>query len=148
MISVVACCHGAKLSSAPARIPLGISDRNTIKQILLICFILFPIRCLRTEGSSQSIEIQQKSGPFSGLARCETQDLYNTDKSDMNESQSWTLPSLNFLRADLTWLEMYLWLFLLHPCLHSDETRYNLNNWCFWLLNILNLLNKSNHKWL
>ena len=81
-------------------------------------------------------------------ARCETQDLYNTDAPDMNESQSWSLSSLNFLSADLTWLDMYIWLSVLNPCLHSGETWYDLNNWCFWLLNILNLLNKNNHKWL
>jgi len=40
-----------------------------------------------------------------------------------------------------------IWLSLLNPYLHSGETRYDLNNWYFWLLNILNLLNKSNHKW-
>jgi len=40
------------------------------------------------------------------LARCATQDLYNTDASDMNKSQSFSLPSLNFLSADLTWLDM------------------------------------------
>ena len=81
-------------------------------------------------------------------ARCGTQDLYNTDAPDMNESQSWSLSSLNFLSADLTWLDMYIWLSVLNPCLHSGETWYDLNNWCFWLLNILNLLNKNNHKWL
>ena len=80
------------------------------------------------------------------LARCETQVLYNTDTPDMNGSQSWSWPSLNFLTADLTWLDMYIWLSLLNPCLHSDETRYNLNNWSLWLLNILNLLNKSKLK--
>ena len=82
------------------------------------------------------------------LARCETQDLYNTDTSDMNESRSWSLPSLKFLSAELTWLDMFIWLSLFNPCLHSGETRYNLNKWCFGLLNILNLLNKSNRKWL
>ena len=31
-------------------------NRNvSIKQVLLICFILFPISCLQTEESSQSI---------------------------------------------------------------------------------------------
>ena len=41
------------------------------------------------------------------ITRCETQDLYNTGTSDMNESQSWSLPSLNFLSADLTcWFNM------------------------------------------
>ena len=77
------------------------------------------------------------------LARCETQDLYNTDTSDMNESQSWSLPSLNFLSANLTWLHMYIWLSLLNPCLHSGEVRYNLKNWCFWLLNIVTCLIKQ-----
>jgi len=37
------------------------------------------------------------------LTRCETQDLCNTDTSDINESQSWSLPLLKFLSADLTW---------------------------------------------
>ena len=32
----------------------------------------------------------------------------------MNESQSWSLPSLNFLGVDLTWLDMYIWLSLLN----------------------------------
>jgi len=82
------------------------------------------------------------------LARCATQDFYNTDTSDMNESQPWSLPSLNFLSADSNWLDMNIWLFRLNPYLHSGETRYNLNNWCFWLLSILNLLIKSNQKWL
>jgi len=41
------------------------------------------------------------------LARCATQVLYNTDTYDMNKSQSWSLPSLSFLSADLTWLGMY-----------------------------------------
>ena len=77
------------------------------------------------------------------LATCETQDLYNTDTSDMNESQSWSLPSLNFLSANLTWLDMYIWLSLLNPCLHSGEARYNLKNLCFWLLNILTCLIKQ-----
>jgi len=67
------------------------------------------------------------------LAKCETQDLYNTGISDMNESQSWSLPSLNFLSADFTWLDMCIWLPQLNPWLHSGETRYNLNNSCFWL---------------
>jgi len=35
--------------------------------------------------------------------------------------------SLSILSADLTWLDMYLCLSLLKPCLHSGETRYNLN---------------------
>jgi len=48
--------------------------------------------------------------------------------------------SLSFLSADLTWLDMYISLSLLNPCLHSGETRYKLNIWCFGLLNILNLL--------
>jgi len=82
------------------------------------------------------------------LANCETQDLYNTGPSDMNESQSWSLPSLNFLSADFTWLDMYIWLSPINPCLHSGETRYDLNNGCFSLLIILNVSNKSNHKWL
>jgi len=82
------------------------------------------------------------------LACYVTQDLYSTDISDVNKSQSWSLPSLSFLRADLTCLDMYIWLVLLTACLHSDEIRYNLINWWFWLLNILNLLSKSNHKWL
>ena len=42
------------------------------------------------------------------LARCETQDLCNTDTSNMNESQSWSLPQLNFPSPDLTWLDMYI----------------------------------------
>jgi len=41
-------------------------------------------------------------------ARCETQGLYNTDAPHMNGSQSWSLPSLNFLSTDLTWLDMYI----------------------------------------
>jgi len=45
----------------------------------------------------------------------------------MNESQSWSLPSLNFLSADSTWLDMHIWLSLLNPCLHSGETRHNIN---------------------
>ena len=68
--------------------------------------------------------------------------------SDMNISQSWSLPSLNFLSADLTWLDMYIWLSLLNPCLHTDETRYNPNIWCFWLLSVLSLLSKSNRRFL
>ena len=71
--------------------------------------------------------------------RCATQTLYSTDTSAMNKSLSWSLPSLSFLSADLTWLDMYITLSLLNPCLHRGETRHNLNNWCFWLLNILNL---------
>ena len=82
------------------------------------------------------------------LTKCETQDLHNRDTSDMNESQSWSFPLLNFLSGDLTWLDMYIWLSLLNFRVHSGETRNNLNNRFFWLLNILNLLNKSNHKWL
>ena len=66
-----------------------------------------------------------------------------TDMTWINHSQ---LPSLNFLSADLTWLDMYIWVSLLNRCLHSGETRYNLKKWCFWLINILILLNKSNHK--
>jgi len=57
------------------------------------------------------------------LACYATQDLYNTDTSDMNKPQSWSLPSLSFLSADLTCLDMYIWLVLLTACLHSDETR-------------------------
>ena len=81
------------------------------------------------------------SSSFSQLVVCKRRNLDKAFKfskwsgpSDMNESQSWSLPSLNFLSADLTWRDMYIWLSLLNPCLHSDETRYNLNNWCFWLL--------------
>jgi len=48
--------------------------------------------------------------------------------------------SQSFLSSDLTWLDMYICLSLFNPCLHSGETRYNLNKWCFGLLNILNLL--------
>ena len=103
-------------------------------------FILFPISCLQTEEASQSI--LYSANKVVHLARCETQDLCNTDTSDMNESQSWFLPSLNFLSADLSWLNMHVWLFRLNFCLHRGETQYDLNNWCFWLLNILN------HKWL
>jgi len=54
--------------------------------------------------------------------------------------------SLSFVSADLTWLDMYIWLSLLNPCLQSGETRYKLNKCCFGLLNILNLLIKSNQK--
>ena len=50
------------------------------------------------------------------LARCETQDLCNTGTSDMNESQSWSLPSLNFLSADLTWFNL-AWYVLTSDCL-------------------------------
>jgi len=53
---------------------------------------------------------------------------------------------LSFLSADLTWLDIYISMSFLNPCLHSGETRFNLKNWCFWLLNILNSLIKSNHK--
>ena len=49
-------------------------------------FILFPISCLQTEESSQSI--LYSANKVVHLARCETQDLCNTDTSDMNESQS------------------------------------------------------------
>jgi len=63
-------------------------------------------------------------------------------------NQSWSLPSLNFVSADLTWLDMYIWLPILNPCLVNGETWYNLNNWCIRLINIRNLPNKSNHKWL
>jgi len=52
----------------------------SIKQILLTCFILFPISCLQTEGSSQRILYSETKVVY--LARCETQDLYNTDTSD------------------------------------------------------------------
>jgi len=33
-----------------------------------------------------------------------------------------------------------------YPSLHSGETGYNINKWCFWLLNILNLLTATNQK--
>jgi len=62
---------------------------------------------------------------------------YSTDISDMNKSQSSFLSSVRFLSADLAWLDMYIWLSHLNPCLHSGETRYNLNKWCFGLLSIL-----------
>jgi len=39
-----------------------------------------------------------------------------------------TLAYLRFLSADLTWLDMYIRLSHLNPCLHSGKTRYNLNN--------------------
>jgi len=42
------------------------------------------------------------------LAKCETQVLYNTGTSDTNESQSRSLPSLNFHSADFTWLDMHI----------------------------------------
>jgi len=122
-------------------------NRNvSIKQILLTCFILFPISCLQTEGSSQ--RILHSANTVVHLAKCETQDLYYTDTSDMNELQSWSLPSLNLLSADLFWFDMYIWLSHLNSCLDSGETRYNLDNWCFWVLSILILLNKSIHVWL
>ena len=122
-------------------------NRNvSIKQILLTCFILFPISCLQTEGSSQ--RILHSANTVVHLAKCETQDLYYTDTSDMNELQSWSLPSLNLLSADLFWFDMYIWLSHLNSCLDIGETRYNLDNWCFWVLSILILLNKSIHVWL
>jgi len=62
-------------------------NRNvSIQQILLTCFILFPIRCLQTKKSSQNI--LYSANKLVHLDRCETQDLYNTDTSGMNESQS------------------------------------------------------------
>jgi len=116
----------------------------------------------KTVYSASSIETflssryYSRSSSFSQLVVCKRRILVKafkfskwsgpSDNSDMNESQSWSLLSLNFLSADLTWLDMYIWLSLLNPCLHNDETRNNLNNWCFWLLSILNLLNKSNHR--
>ena len=44
------------------------------------------------------------------LASCATQDFYNRDTYDMNNAQSRSLPSLslNFLSADLTWLDTYI----------------------------------------
>jgi len=58
-------------------------NRNvSIKQILLTWFIISPLfGCLQMKESSQSIEIQH-------LARCATQDLYNSDTPDMNKSLS------------------------------------------------------------
>jgi len=62
-------------------------NRNiSIKQILVTYFILFPISCLQTEESSQSI--LHSANQVVHLARRDTEDLYNTDTSDMNESQS------------------------------------------------------------
>jgi len=56
----------------------------------------------------------------------------------MNHSHN--LPSLSLLGADLTWLDMYIRLSLLNPCLHSGERRYNLKN----CLNVLNRVRTEN----
>ena len=93
----------------------------------------------------EAFKFRKQSDPFSQM--CNTR-FYNTGTSDMNKSQSWSMPSLSYLGADLTWLDLYIWLSPLFPYLHSGETRCNLNKWCFWLLNTLNLLIKSKHKWL
>jgi len=58
-----------------------ISRNVSIKQMLLSCFILFPINCLQTEESSQ--KHLNSANEVVHLARCETQDLYNTDTSDI-----------------------------------------------------------------
>jgi len=78
-------------------------NRNvSIKQILLTWFIISPLfGCLQMKESSQSIEIQH-------LARCATQDLYNSDTPDMNKSLSWSLLSLSFLCADLARLDIWI----------------------------------------
>jgi len=56
---------------------------------------------------------------------------------------------MNFLSADLTWFDIYYpWLSHLNPWLHSGETRYNLDSWCFWHLYFLKLLIKCKHRWL
>jgi len=51
--------------------------------------------------------------------------------------------SFSFLSADLTWLDVYIWLSLFNHCLHSGVTWCNLSKWCFGLLKILNLLIKQ-----
>jgi len=82
-------------------------------------------------------------GPFSQM--CSTR-LVQYRCIDMNKSQSCSLPSLSFLSADLTWLDMYIWLSLLNPCHHSGETWYNLTIDAFdFSIAILKLLIKSNH---
>jgi len=82
-------------------------NRNvSIKQIILTWFIIFPISCLQMEESSK-FTFSKHSGPLTQMWRCETQYLYHTDTFDMNESQSSSLPLLNFLSADLTWLGRY-----------------------------------------
>jgi len=49
--------------------------------------------CLQTEESSQTTISANK---LVHLARCATQGLCNTDTSDVNNTQSRSLPSLNF----------------------------------------------------
>ena len=38
--------------------------------------------------------------------------------------------------SDHLWKVTYTWLSLLNPCLHSGETWYKFNNWCFWQLSV------------
>jgi len=63
----------------------------------------------------------------------------------INQSRS-LLSSLNCFSADLPFT--YIWFSQLDCCIRSGATRYNLNSWCFCLLNILNLLIANWHKWL
>jgi len=60
------------------------------------------------------------------LARCTTQDLYNTDTSYLNNTVTILAfsQSMSFRSADLPWVDMYICLSLLNPCLHNGETRY------------------------
>ena len=73
--------------------------------------------------------------------------------SDMNESQLWSLPSLNFLSADLTWLDMYV-LILAFAVAKHDTTSSNdaFDFSIFWTCSIkaatnyckcLNVLNRN-----
>ena len=63
---------------------------------ILTWFNIFAFSCLQTEESSQSIYIQQiNSARCIHSARCTTQDLCNTDTSDMNNTQSPSLPALS-----------------------------------------------------
>jgi len=86
------------------------------KQILLTWSNIFSFSWLQTVESCQRINSANKVVHFS---RCATQDLYNTDTSDMNNTQSLSLPSLS-------------------PCVFS----------LLGLLNISHLLSNNNQKWL
>jgi len=124
-----------------------INKNVSSKQILLSHMVHYFSIQLFANGEISSKLLKSANNEVVHFARYAIQDLYNTDTSNINKSQSWSLPSVSFLSADLIGL-ICTWLIVSLESLPSQRRNTTQpQQLMLWTSQyFMNLLITSNHK--